>query len=77
MLNLLQDQTAFILLIVEWVLCFTGIVVHIAGKHMRWHKFCEVVIFMMMGWALLPMFDSMTSQFAQRGLALLIAGGLF
>jgi len=50
MLTLLESPSAFVLLIAEWVLCFGGIILHIAGTHLPHFRAVEIVLFLCMGW---------------------------
>jgi hemolysin III len=57
----------------EWILAFTGIVLH--GLNCRFVKKAELAIFILMGWAIIAGFVPLFKALSPKSLVLLFSGG--
>lgn len=69
------------LLKAEWILCWLGIVTHICSQYFEWgtsvpYLTGELLLYLMMGWAVVLAWDSFTSQMPALSVSWLVAGGL-
>lgn len=69
------------LLKAEWLLCWLGIVTHICSQYFDWgtsvpYLTGELILYLMMGWAVVLAWDSFTSQMPGLCISWLVAGGL-
>lgn len=69
------------LLKAEWLLCWLGIVTHICSQYFDWgtsvpYLTGELLLYLMMGWAVLLAWDSFTAQMPGLCISWLVAGGL-
>ncbi|CAE8588424.1 unnamed protein product [Polarella glacialis] len=77
-----SDQASHLdLLAAEWILCFLGTVAHLCSQYADWgtsriYIAGELVLYLSMGWALLTVWDTFSTQLPANAVWFLLAGGV-